>query len=138
MDRLDRLDRMERMQKIERMESPKYFRDRRKHPRVCMDLPLEYLANYAPRARGGIVVDASETGLIIYSTEDIPVGTHLKIDVLFPRGYELANFEVFAKIIWRKVDIGERANTYRYGLTFVQIVEEDYWKLKKLLYGQAK
>ena len=85
MDRLDRMDRMERMQRIERIESPKYFRDRRKHPRVCMDLPLEYLANQALRARGGIVVDASETGFLIYSTEDIPVGTNLKIDVLFPR-----------------------------------------------------
>ena len=138
MDRLDRMDRMERMQRIERMESPKYFRDRRKHPRVCMDLPLEYLANCDSRARGGIVVDASETGFLIYSTQDIPVGTNLKIDVLFPKGYELANFEVFGKIIWRKVDVGERTNTYRYGLTFVQIVEEDYWKLKKLLYGQPK
>ena len=138
MDRLDRMDRMERMQKIERMESPRYFRDRRKHPRLCMDLPLEYLAKFDSRARGGIVVDASETGFLIYSTQDIPVGTNLKIDVLFPKGYELANFEVFGKIIWRKVDAGERANTYRYGLTFVQIVEEDYWKLKKLLYGQPK
>lgn len=138
MDRLDRMDRIERMQQMERMESPSYFRDRRKHPRVCMDLPLEYVAKYDSRARGGIVVDASETGFLIYSTEDIPVGTNLKIDVLFPKGYELANFEVFGKIIWRKVEVGERTNTYRYGLTFVQIVEEDYWKLKKLLYGPPK
>ena len=135
MDRLDRLDRLERMGRI---EDPKYFTERRKHPRVCMDLPLEYLANHHSRARGGIVADASETGFLIYSTEDIPVGTNLKVDVLFPEGYELANFEVFGKIVWRKVDVGERANTYRYGLTFVQIVEEDYWKLKKLLYSQPK
>jgi hypothetical protein len=141
MDRLDRLDRIERMGRIERterIESPTYFTERRKHPRVCMDLPLEYLANHHSRARGGIVVDASETGFLIYSTEDIPVGTNLKVDVLFPRGYELANFEVFGKIVWRKVDVGERAKTYRYGLTFVQIVEEEYWKLKKLLYSQPK
>jgi hypothetical protein len=141
LDRFDRLDRIERMGRTERtgrIESPKYFSERRKHPRVCMDLPLEYLANDHSRARGGIVVDASETGFLIYSTEDIPVGTNLKIDVLFPKGYELANFEVFGKIVWRKVDVGERAKTYRYGLTFVQIVEEDYWILKKLLYGQPK
>jgi hypothetical protein len=135
MDRFDRLDRLERMRGI---EDPKYFTERRKHPRVCMDLPLEYLANHHSRARGGIVVDASETGFLIYSIEDIPVGTNLKIDVLFSRGYELANFEVFGKIVWRKVDVGERANTYRYGLTFVQIVEEEYWKLKKLLYGRPE
>jgi hypothetical protein len=120
------------------MESSKYFRDRRKHPRVCMDLPLEYLANHDSRARGGIVVDASETGFLIYSTQDIPVGTDLKIAVLFPKGYELANFEVFGKIIWKKVDVGERANTYQYGLKFVQILEQDYSKLKRLLDSQPK
>jgi hypothetical protein len=103
-----------------------------------MDLPLEYLGNHHSHARGGIVVDASETGFLIYSIEDIPVGTDLKIDVLFPRGYELANFEVFGKIVWRKVDVGERVNTYRYGLTFVQIVEEEYWKLKRLLYRRTQ
>lgn len=137
---MDRIDRMLRMESLERMESPRYFRDRRKYPRVCMDLPLEYLANQNSRARGGIVLDASETGFLIYSTEDIPVGTNLKINVLFPKRYELANFEVFGKIVWKQVDIGERANTYtyRYGLTFVQIVQEDYSKLKKLLYGQPK
>jgi hypothetical protein len=132
------MDRLDRLERLESTAYPKYFRDRRRYPRVCMDLPLEYLANHDSRARGGIVVDASETGFLIYSTQDIPVGTNLKIDVLFPKGYELANFEVFGKIIWKKVDIGERGNTYRYGLTFVQIVEEDYWKLKKLLYGQPK
>jgi hypothetical protein len=120
------------------MESSKYFSDRRKHPRVRMDLPLEYLAQYDSRARGGIVVNASETGFLIYSTEDIPIDTNLKIDVLFPKEYELANFEVFGKIIWKKVDVGERANSYQYGLKFVEIVEEDYWKLKKLLLRQPK
>jgi hypothetical protein len=138
MDRLDRLDRIERMGKIDRIESPKYFSERRKHPRVCMDLPLEYLANHHSRARGGIVMDASETGFLIYSTEDIPVGTNLKIDVWFPRGYELANFEVFGKIVWRKVDVGERLKTYRYGLSFVQIIGEEYWKLKRLLHGRPE
>lgn len=132
------MDRMERMQKFERMERPQYFRDRRKHPRVSMDLPLEYLANHESRARGGIVVDASESGFLIYSTQDIPVGTDLKIAVLFPKGYELANFEVFGKIIWKKVEVGARASTYQYGLKFVQILEEDYSKLKRLLGAHPK
>ena len=141
MDRLDRLDRLERIERTEkrgRTEPREYFRERRKHPRVCMDLPLEYLIDAHSRARGGIVVDASETGFLIHSMEDIPVGTNLKIDVLFPEGYELANFEVFGKIVWRKVDVGERVKTYRYGLTFVQMVEEDHWKLKRLLHGLPK
>jgi c-di-GMP-binding flagellar brake protein YcgR len=118
-----------------------YFKDRRRYPRISMDLPLEYLVKYDARAHGGIVIDASETGFLIYSIEDIPVGTKLKIAVLFPKEYELAIFEVFAETI-RKEFVAEREDWYQegyqYGLKFIQILEEDYWKLRKLLSGRFK
>jgi len=101
-----------------------------------MDLPLEYRVTYDPHAHGGLVVNASETGLLIYSARDIPIGTELKIAVLFPREYELANFEVFAEIIWKKVKVEKWDKRYQYGLKFIQILEEDHWKLGKLLRGQ--
>jgi hypothetical protein len=138
MDRLDRMERMERMERKDKLESPSYFLDRRKHPRVRMDLPLEYLTKHDSKARGGIVADASETGFLIHSTEDIPVGTNLKFVVLFPKEFSLADFEVFGKIIWKKVELEERAKVYQYGVKFVEILEEDYWKLKKLLSSQLQ
>jgi hypothetical protein len=98
-----------------------------------MYLPLEYHLKHAPRACGGIVIDASETGFHIYSTENIPIGTKLKIDVLFPRKYELANFEVVAEIVWKKVSVDTKGKGFQYGLKFVQILEEDTKKLKDLL-----
>jgi hypothetical protein len=107
--------------------------DRRTSPRVWMYLPLEYHLKHAPRACGGIVIDASETGFHIYSTENIPIGTKLKIDVLFPRKYELANFEVVAEIVWKKVSVDMKGKGFQYGLKFVQILEEDTKKLKDLL-----
>jgi len=103
-----------------------------------MDLPLEYRVKYDARAHGGIVIDASETGFLIYSIEDIPIGTKLKIAVLFSAEYELAKFEVFAEIIWRNADVEKREEGYQYGLKFIQILEEDYWKLRKLLSGRFK
>jgi len=119
----------------------KYFKDRRRYPRISMDLPLEYRMGDALRAHGGITIDASETGFLIYSIEDIPVGTKLKIAVLFPKEYELAIFEVFAETI-RKEFVAEREDWYQegyqYGLKFVQILEEDYWKLRGLLSGRFK
>jgi c-di-GMP-binding flagellar brake protein YcgR len=116
----------------------RYFRDRRKYPRVIMDLPLEYRARQATRARGGLVVDASETGLLIYSREEIPIGTRLKIGVLFPKDCELANFDVFAEIVWSRVDLEKEKKGYRYGVKFLQILEEDHLKLKRLLIGKYK
>ncbi len=106
---------------------------------MCMDLPLEYRVNYISHARGGIVKDASETGLLIYSTENIPVKTKLKIAVLFPKDYELANLEVYAEIIWKDIPANgdEKKGGYQYGLKFIQILEEDYWKLRRLLSGRS-
>jgi hypothetical protein len=120
------------------MENSTYFIDRRKHPRIWIYLPLEYRLKYAPHARGGVVIDASETGFHIYSTEDIPIDTNLKIAVLFPREYELANFEVFAEIIWKKVSVERRGEGYQYGLKFTQISEEDCSKLRRLLSSRSE
>jgi hypothetical protein len=110
-----------------------YFKDRRRYPRVHMDLPLEYRVKYDPHAYGGIVIDASERGFLIYSPEAIPIGTKLKIAVLFPNEYELANIEVFAEIIWKRVSVDRTGKGYQYGLKFIQILKKDYWKLRELL-----
>jgi hypothetical protein len=118
-----------------------YFKDRRKYPRVHVDLPFEYRVKYDAHGHGGIVRDASEGGFLICSVEDIPIGTELEITVLFSTVYELAKFEVFGEIIWKKADVEKREvekgeKGYQYGLKFIQILEEDYWKLRKLLSGR--
>ncbi|MGQ9647766.1 MAG: PilZ domain-containing protein [Thermodesulfobacteriota bacterium] len=115
------------------MKPSNFSVDRRTSPRVWMYLPLEYQLKHAPRARGGIVIDANETGFHIYSTENIPIGTRLRIDVLFPKKYELANFQVVAEIVWKKVSVDTKGKGFQYGVKFVQIFEEDSKKLKALL-----
>jgi len=113
------------------VRDPILFREKRKCPRVYMDLPADYWVKHESYAHGGIVVDASETGFLIYSIEDIPLGTKLRIAVLFPREYELANFEVVAKIIRKEVsEKGEEG--YQYGIKFTKILQEDYGKLREL------
>ena len=114
------------------MEAGAYLKERRQYPRVSMELPLDYLVKFDPRVRGGIVVDASETGLLIYSTQNIPIGTKLRIAVLFPMEYELTNFEVFAEVIWKK-DVEKQEEGYLYGIKFIHILQEDYKKLRQLL-----
>lgn len=110
---------------------PVFFSEKRKYPRVHMDLPVDYWVKHESYAHGGIVVDASETGFLIFSVEDIPIGTKLKIAVLFPKEYELANFEVAAQIIRKKVaETGEEG--YQYGIKFTKILKEDYGKLREL------
>jgi hypothetical protein len=118
---------------MERSNPPK---ERRKSPRLLMDLPLEYRVMNAPYAHGGLVVNASEVGLLINSVKNIPIGTKLNIAVLFPKGFELANFEVLAEIIRKDLHWEEDWEGYQYGLKFIQILEENHQKLKQLLSGR--
>jgi hypothetical protein len=101
-----------------------------------LDLPLEYRVMNAPYAHGGLVVNASEVGLLINSIKNMPVGTKLNIAVLFPKGFELTNFEVLAQVIWKDLHWEEDWEGYQYGLKFTQILEEDRRKLKQLLNGR--
>jgi hypothetical protein len=113
------------------MKDPIYYKEKRKFPRVSMDLPVDYWVKQDSYAHGGIVIDASETGFLIHCVEDIPIGTKLKVAVLFPREYELADFEVSAEIIRKKmVEHGKEG--YQYGMKFTKILQEDYGKLREL------
>lgn len=118
------------------MEKVTPYLERRRYPRMSLDLPLEYRVMNAPYAHGGLVVNASEVGLLINSIKNIPIGSKLNIAVLFPKGFELTNFEVLAEIIWKDLYWEEDWEGYRYGLKFIKILEGDRRKLKQLLSGQ--
>ena len=120
------------------MEEPFNNKEKRSHPRVIINLPLEYQDMGDSCLRGAIIVNASEGGLLIESPRDISVGTELSITVLYPTGFELANLKVVAKIVrkepyWKGNQYWEG---YQYGLEFIKISEEDRWKLDLLLSGR--
>jgi PilZ domain len=110
--------------------------ERRKHPRVVLDLPLEYRLTNIPNAHGALIVNGSEMGLLMESVKNIPVGTNLNIVILFPKGYELADLEVSAQIVWKEFYWKEDWEGYQYGLKFVSIRAHDRWKLRQLLSNQ--
>jgi len=110
--------------------------ERRKSPRLFMYLPLEYRVVDHPNAYGGIVINGSEIGLCIYTTEDLPIGTKLNVMVLFPDEYELSNFEVITEIIWRSLYQAEEGERYQYGLKFLEIDEQHLQKLRHLIGSQ--
>jgi len=124
------------------MEETLRNREKRRYPRVFVDLPLEYRDEGDSTLRGAIVVNAGDGGFLIQSTRDIPLGTKLKVNILFPKEFELANFEAVTRIVrkepyreedWRGNQVWEG---YQYGLEFMKVLEEDRWKLNWLLGGR--
>jgi len=124
------------------MEGSSNSRERRRYPRVFIDLPLEYREMDDSSLRGAIVVNASEGGFLIESPRDIPVGAELNVTVLFPKEFELVNFKAVTKVVRKKPYSKEdlKGNQYwkgyQYGLEFIQMFGQDRWKLDLLLSGR--
>ena len=108
-------------------------REKRKHPRFYLNLPIEFRVMNTTSVHGAMIVNASETGILIQSPHNMPVGTRLNIAVLFSKGFELANFEVLAEVVWTRNYSDEGRKGYELGVKFVKILEEDRQKLKHLL-----
>jgi len=125
------------------MEGSMTGRDRRKYPRIVINLPLEYQEKEEDSClRGAMVVNAGEGGFLIESTRDMPVGTELSITLLFSREFELTNFKAVTKIVRKEPYSKENSNGnrvwegYLYGLEFIQMLDGDRWKLNWLLGGR--
>jgi c-di-GMP-binding flagellar brake protein YcgR len=125
------------------MEGSITGRERRKYPRIVINLPLEYQEREEdPSLRGAMVVNVSKGGFLIESTRDMPVGTELSITLLYSREFELTSFKAVTKIVRKEPYSKENSNGnqvwegYLYGLEFIQISDEDHRKLNWLLGGQ--
>ena len=115
---------------MDRQDRPK---NKRKHPRLPMDFPLEYRFMDSSYAYGGLVINGSLRGLLIHSVKDIPIGTRLTVSVMFPKEFQLTNFEVLTEIVWKNAFTSEDWNGFQYGVKFIRIKREDLSRLIQLL-----
>ncbi len=116
----------------------KAAREKRRSERVLMYLPLEYRVKNPPYIHEGIVVNASEGGFLISSSKDMPIGTTLRLELVFPKGFEFNNFEAEAEIVRKEEGSEEEGEKYRYGIQFIQTSEDGRRKLKQLLSGRLQ
>lgn len=107
--------------------------ERRKHPRIRVELPLDYSLVDSGETYSGIVGNANEGGLLIYLREPIEIGTVLKIEILFVRGLESNTIKAITKAVWSDLAAQKVLGEYRYGLEFQSFQEGDLQKLETLL-----
>jgi len=111
--------------------------ERRKHPRISLELPLDYHIVDAKENHGGMVEDVSEGGLLVYLKERIDIGTLLKVEIIFVKGLELNSIGGIAKVVWSDLAARESFGEFRYGLQFQSFHEGDHDRLKNLLREQG-
>jgi len=106
---------------------------KREYPRFSFDAPLEYSTTDGSLTRGALAGNVSEGGLLIYSIDQLQVGTQLRLMVLYPNGYKLDNFQAVAKVIWREPHYENEWKGFKCGLQFLYMAETDRRKLKEIL-----
>jgi diguanylate cyclase (GGDEF)-like protein len=108
-------------------------KENRKHPRTPVRLPLHFQTNENGGAYPGLTIDASESGLLIQTLKEMPVGIRIDIEILFPKKLSLPNFKAEAEIVWKDICSRGDWEGYQYGLKFIRVSKEDYLKLRRIL-----
>lgn len=108
-------------------------RGKREYPRFSFDAPLEYSRTAGSPIRGAYAGNVSETGLLIYSVDDLQVGTEIRLLVFYPDEYRLDNFQGVAKVVWKEYHYEKEWKGFKYGLQFVYMSEIDRGKLREIL-----
>jgi len=103
--------------------------EKRSYPRFGVDLPVEYTLRDLI-AKHGRAINASEGGLLVYFPEQMEIGQHLRLKLLFPSGYELDMMEIMNQVVWTDLHLGGDRGDYRTGVKFVDISLEDQCTLK--------
>ena len=108
-------------------------KERRRHPRLHLKLPMNYSRKELKGYYGGIVGNASEGGILVYLPEKLNTGEVLKIEILFAKGWQLKTVRGVAKIIWSDLAVRKSRKVHRYGLQFQFYNKRNLQKLRTLL-----
>jgi len=107
--------------------------EKRKHPRFNIDLPIEYYQVDSTAHHNGRAINASEGGVLIYLSEPINLGQHLKMQLFFASGSSMNAIEMVVEVVWKDIHLDTGWGDYRCGVKFVDISPDDMTKLKNLL-----
>jgi len=115
------------------MKIPSDPKEKRKYPRALINMPLNFRMTEDSNHSTGLVINASEAGLLIQTFKDMPIGQRITIEVSSPKRAKLIKFSAMTEIIWKDLYIWDDWEAYQYGLKFSYLSYEDYLKLKQIL-----
>ena len=107
--------------------------ERRKYPRLSVDLPIEYSQIDSSVSNAGRGLDISGGGVLIYFPEQMDLSQYLKLKLSLPLGSELSTIEVLGEVVWMDMHLDKHRGDYRCGVKFIDISQEDMTKLKTFL-----
>lgn len=118
----------------EQSESSPIDPEKRKHPRLSLDMPIEYWRNDNSQSRSGRTGDISEGGVLLYLPEKILANQNIGLRIFTGDGVEY--IESTGQTAWSDSHLMRKDYYHRAGVRFVGISAENLSKLKNLLNAQ--
>ncbi len=120
------------------MENPETKRgvfviERRKEPRLNVELPLDYSSLSEGEVDHGTVSDATEGGILVHLPERFKIGDLLKIRIFISTESSLNTIEAIARIVWTDPADNKIAGMYRYGMQMHSFYKKDLHRFRALL-----
>jgi hypothetical protein len=112
--------------------------EKRKHPRVSVDLPVEFCKLGSLSRHTGKAINASEGGLLLYLSEQAGNGQYLGLKLFLSSNCRMKVIEIIAEVVWKDIVPKKNWGDYRIGVKFVDISQEDMAELKHFLINLAK
>jgi c-di-GMP-binding flagellar brake protein YcgR len=107
--------------------------EKRKHPRVNVDLPVKYSRTNLI-FKYGRAVNASQGGLLVYLPEEMGIGQRLGLKIFVPSRSEFNTLETSVQVVWKDVHLRKDWTwDYRTGVKFVDVSPEHMNELKNFL-----
>ena len=104
--------------------------EKRRHPRVDLDLTIEYYRTNSRFSHSGRLMNASEGGLLIYFPEQMEIGERLKLKLFRMLGPAVNSIGPLGEVVWVDPHLDETWLDYQSGVKFIEISQEDLKRLK--------
>jgi c-di-GMP-binding flagellar brake protein YcgR len=104
--------------------------EKRRHPRVNLDLTIEYYKTNSRIAHSVRLVNASEGGLLICFPEQMEIGQRLKLKLFSMLGPAMDAIGPQAEVVWVDLRLDETWLDYQSGVKFIDISPEYLRRLK--------
>ncbi len=108
------------------------FAERRKYPRYDCELPIDCTTSDS-ETHVGIAANISQGGVLVRLHDRIELGSSLRINLIFTKGFQLKIVRANAVVVWCKVVRHAFWGRYRYGLRLVELEERFFSDFTGLL-----
>ncbi len=120
------------------MDKPSDHKEKRRHPRVLVNIPVNLSIIGEPKRSPGMISDASETGLLVNTLKDMGLGTRVMIETSLARMDGSIDFKAVTEVVWKDIGLWEDLEGYLYGVKFIEILEGNHVQLKQILSKQSQ